>query len=77
MHKDLDRKFESSPGYFESIRGLRPTWDGSSDLVHLLDEPILRRELEAAGFELEYVHAYPLPWDCDQMCCAVVARCRA
>jgi SAM-dependent methyltransferase len=65
------------PGYFENIRRLRPSWDGSSDSVHLLDEPILRRELEAAGFELEYVHAYPLPWDSDQMSCAVVARCRA
>lgn len=65
------------PGYFENIRYLRPSWEGLSDSVHLLDEPILRRELEAAGFEIEYAHAYPLPWDTDQMCCAVVARCRA
>ena len=65
------------PGYLEDVRRLRPSWDGASDAVHLLDEPILRRELETAGFEIEYTHVYPLPWDSDQMCCAVVARCRA
>jgi SAM-dependent methyltransferase len=63
------------PGYLADIRRLRPHWDGVSDAVHLLDEPILRRELAAAGFEIEYIHSYPLPWDIDQMCCAVVARC--
>jgi SAM-dependent methyltransferase len=63
------------PGYIADVRRLRPHWDGSCDAVHLLDEPILRRELEAAGFEIEHVSSYPLPWDPDQMCCAVVARC--
>ncbi len=63
------------PGYIADIRRLRPHWDGSCDAVHLLDEPILRRELEAAGFAIEHVSSYPLPWDGDQMCCAVVARC--
>jgi SAM-dependent methyltransferase len=48
---------------------------GVSHAVHLLDEPILRRELDAAGFEIEHLYSYPLPWDTDQMCCAVVARC--
>jgi len=64
------------PGYLPDVRALRPHWEGASDTVHLLDEPILRRELEAAGFEIEYLSTYPLPWDSDQMCCAVVARCR-
>ena len=63
------------PGYVADVRRLRPHWDGASDAVHLLDEPILRRELEAAGFEIEHIDSYPLPWDGDQMCCAVVARC--
>jgi hypothetical protein len=40
----------------------------------LLDEPILRRELEATGFEIENLWSYQLPWDFDQICCAVVAR---
>jgi hypothetical protein len=63
------------PGYVADVRRLRPHWDGVSDAVHLLDEPILRRELEAAGFEIEHIDSYPLPWDGDQMCCAVIARC--
>ena len=63
------------PGYVADVRRLRPHWDGASDAVHLLDEPILRRELEAVGFEIEHIDSYPLPWDVDQMCCAVVARC--
>ena len=63
------------PGYIVDVRRLRPHWDGSCDAIHLLDEPILRRELAAAGFEVEHVSSYPLPWDGDQMCCAVVARC--
>lgn len=63
------------PGYLPDVRSLRPHWEGASDAVHLLDEPVLRRELGAAGFEIEYINTYPLPWDFDQMCCAVVARC--
>ncbi len=42
---------------------------------HLLDERILRRELESAGFLIEEAGCYALPWDRDQMCCAVVATC--
>lgn len=73
IRKKLAR--DAWPGYLSDIRRLRPEWDGASDGIHLLDEPILRRELEAAGFEIEYLHSYPLPWDFDQMCCAVIARC--
>lgn len=63
------------PGYVTDIRRLRPHWEGASEAVHLLDEPILRRELETAGFEIEHMESCPLPWDADQVCCAVVARC--
>ncbi len=50
---------------------------GSEEAVaaHLLDEPVLRREIEAAGFVVEHANRYPVPWDADQMCCAVIARC--
>jgi len=65
------------PGYIADVRRLRPHWEGTSDAIHLLDEPILRRELEAAGFQIEYIHGYPLPWDVDQMCCAVIAGVNA
>jgi len=63
------------PGYLPDVARLRPHWNGASPAVHLLDEPILRRELEAAAFEIEHMQSYPLPWDPDQICCAVVARC--
>jgi len=71
------RKFADDPwpGYLADVRALRPHWEGAADSVHLIDEPILRRELGAAGFEIETSSTYPLPWDLDQMCCAVVARC--
>lgn len=63
------------PGYIADIRRLRPAWAGDCTSIHLLDEPILRRELSLAGFEIEHLSSYPLPWSPDQMCCAVVARC--
>jgi SAM-dependent methyltransferase len=75
----VQRKLKEDPwpGYIADVRRLRPHWDGASDSILLLDEPVLRRELEAAGFEIEYCHTYPLPWDTDQMCCGMVARCSA
>jgi SAM-dependent methyltransferase len=63
------------PGHIADIRRLRPGWSGECTSIHLIDEPILRRELQLAGFEIEHLCSYPLPWDPDQMCCAVVARC--
>jgi hypothetical protein len=63
------------PGYIADVRRLQPAWPGECTSVHLIDEPILRRELQLAGFEIEHLSSYPLPWDGDQMCCAVVAKC--
>jgi SAM-dependent methyltransferase len=63
------------PGYVPDVRRLRPHWNGASAAVHLLDEPVLWRELEAAGFEIEHIDSSSLPWDASQVCCAVVARC--
>jgi SAM-dependent methyltransferase len=63
------------PGYIADVRRLRPAWPGECTSVHLIDEPILRRELQLAGFEIEHLSSYALPWDPDQMCSAVVARC--
>ena len=78
--RDLARRRmaqEQWPGHIEDIRRLLPGWRGATRSVHLLDEPVLRRELEAAGFEVEYVNHYPLPWDDEQPCCAIIARCAA
>jgi hypothetical protein len=41
--------------------------------IHLLDAQVLRRELTSAGFRVEDVSRYVLPWDAEQSCCAVVA----
>jgi SAM-dependent methyltransferase len=77
QHEIAQRRLagEPWPGYLADIRHLRPHWHGASATVHLLDEPVLWRELERVGFEIEHMDSYPLPWDTDQVCCAVVARC--
>jgi SAM-dependent methyltransferase len=58
---------EAWPGYIE--------WPRASAAVHLLDENILKRELDAAGFIVEELSSYTLPWDAEQLCTAAVARC--
>jgi hypothetical protein len=63
------------PGYIDEVSDFFPGLDPGATSVHLLDERILRRELEAAGFVIEEVRCYPLPWDRGQMCCSILARC--
>ena len=62
------------PGYFEDVSELMPGWHGGASAVHLLEEHVLLRELEAAGFIIEEISSYSLPWDGEQRCCAAVAR---
>jgi ubiquinone/menaquinone biosynthesis C-methylase UbiE len=66
---------EQWPGYIEDVTRFIPAWNGQSASVHLIDHAVMRREIEAAGFEIEHLSSYPLPWDHDQVCLAVVARC--
>ncbi len=63
------------PGYIKDVSRFtrRGRDDGVS--VNLLDERSLRRLLMAAGFSIDAVSAYRVPWDSEQMCCAVTARC--
>ena len=42
--------------------------------LHLFNEQILRRELEAVGFQIEKSRYYAVPWDHEQLCCALIAR---
>jgi len=63
------------PGYVEQASPLTGH-PGDARAVHLLDEATLRRELEAVGFQIEQSRCLPLPWDDDQISCAVIARCR-
>ena len=68
-------KQEPWPGYIGHPSWHFHEWGAGTGLVHLLDEHVLRRELETAGFIIEQIGCYTLPWDTDQVCCGVVARC--
>jgi SAM-dependent methyltransferase len=39
------------------------------------DETELRLQLESAGFIVETLNCYALPWDSEQVCFGVIARC--
>jgi len=67
---------ERWPGLIRHPSHILPHWTGPDTPIHLIDEPLLAREVEAAGFGIEDVHRYALPWDSDQICCACIARCR-
>jgi SAM-dependent methyltransferase len=66
---------ERWPGYVEALSPMMPEWRGNETAIHLLDESVLTRELQASGFVVEELTSYTLPWDADQLCTAVVARC--
>ena len=66
---------EPWPGYFESAADYFPDWSDEAAAVHLLDERVLRRELEAAGFVIEEMICEQLAWDPTQACCDVIAHC--
>lgn len=63
------------PGYFEDADRF-PTLDSSTGFIHLLDERVLRRELESVGFIIEKAYCCALPWDDAQISCSMVARCQ-
>jgi SAM-dependent methyltransferase len=65
------------PGYMKGLYRLRNGGVCGADSILLLDEPVLRRELILAGFFIEETKSYALPWDSEQSCCALVARCSA
>jgi ubiquinone/menaquinone biosynthesis C-methylase UbiE len=68
------RRFHSE---YVRRRMARERWPGyiAARSIHLIDSDVLTREVRAAGFTIEEVRCYPLPWDSEQVCCACVARC--
>jgi SAM-dependent methyltransferase len=62
------------PGYIADVRKFLPD-DAQAvpAFIHLLNAQVLRRELTSAGFRVEEISSYRVPWDVDQSCCAVVA----
>jgi SAM-dependent methyltransferase len=66
---------EPWPGYLQDTHAGMPDCKIARPSVHLLDEDVMGREVAAAGFVLEELTSYTLPWDEQQVCTAVVARC--
>lgn len=62
------------PGYIPDVRKFLPAGAPVGPaFIHLLNAQVLRRELTSAGFRVEEVTRYVLPWDVEQSCCAVIA----
>ena len=66
---------EQWPGMIEDVSRYVACDDDAATSIHLLDEPVLRRELAHAGFIVEDLTCHEMQWDPDQSCCAVIARC--
>ena len=63
------------PGYVKNVSRFTRRDLDDTGAVHLLDERLLRPLLTAAGFSIETVSEYTVPWDSEQLCCAITARC--
>ena len=62
------------PGYIEDLSQFHVTARKGVP-CHLLDESLLSREMQTAGFVIENTLRYSLPWEPEQICCSVIARC--
>lgn len=62
------------PGYIEDVSQFHASVE-KGVRCHLLDEAILARELQTAGFTIESALRYSLPWEPSQICCSIIARC--
>jgi SAM-dependent methyltransferase len=62
------------PGYIEDLSQFHITRERGVP-CHLLDENVLGREMQTAGFVIETTLRYSLPWEPEQICCSMIARC--
>ncbi len=62
------------PGYIEDLSQFHVTAEKGMP-CHLLDENVLGREMQTAGFVVETTLRYSLPWEPEQICCSMIARC--
>jgi ubiquinone/menaquinone biosynthesis C-methylase UbiE len=63
------------PGYIADASRFVVDGEPEAFSVHLLDERILRRALQASGFVIDAFSWYTVPWDRAQVCCGVIASC--
>jgi ubiquinone/menaquinone biosynthesis C-methylase UbiE len=64
------------PGYMADLSQFHVTAEQGVS-CHLLDENVLGREMQTAGFVIETTLRYSLPWEPEQICCGMIARCAA
>jgi SAM-dependent methyltransferase len=62
------------PGYIEDLSQFNVTAEPGVT-CHLLDENVLGREMQTAGFLIESTLRYSLLWEPEQICCSMIARC--
>jgi ubiquinone/menaquinone biosynthesis C-methylase UbiE len=77
FHPEFLRRTASGaewPGYIEDLSQFHAT-GARSVACHLLDESVLGREMQTAGFQVETTLRYSLPWEPEQICCSMIARC--
>jgi SAM-dependent methyltransferase len=77
FHSEFLRRVTSGaawPGYIEDLSQFH-VMTGQGVSCHLLDENVLGREMQTAGFVVETTLRYSLPWEPEQICCSMIARC--
>ena len=77
FHPEYLRRVTSGaawPGYIEDLSRFHVMAEKGVS-CHLLDENVLGREMQTAGFVIEATLRYSLPWEPEQICCSMIARC--
>ena len=76
-HARRTREQAQWPGFIADAQAYFPDWNEANPSVHLIDEQVLRRELERVGFAVDEFNCYAPIWDSKQVYCSVVAHCGA
>ena len=77
FHPEFQRRVATGaawPGYIADLSQFHVTSEQGA-ACHLLDDTVLGREMQTAGFVIETTLRYSLPWEPEQICCGMIARC--